>query len=337
MRTLLAIVILAALGWSGWWWFNASARERALAEWLAARRADGWQAEAAEIRVTGFPNRVDVLIDDLRLADPEAGWSWHASGFQILSLTWKPHQFIVALPGQQLVATPYETLTATSDLLRGSVAFRPNTRLELDHSTFEIEGMAIASDQGWTAEIGKAILATRQAAGIPFAHDVAFDAETLRLPEGLAGPADGVLSDTIGPVALDTTLAFDRPWERSSVEGDSPVLEGVEIRRLALAWGELDLAGSGDLAADAEGYAQGRIDLRARNWRTLLDVAESSGALNPTVASAVRAGLGLIAGLGGDAETLSVPLDFGDGRTRLGPVPLGPAPRLAPGRAPAGG
>ena len=22
MRTLLAIVILAALGWSGWWWFT---------------------------------------------------------------------------------------------------------------------------------------------------------------------------------------------------------------------------------------------------------------------------------------------------------------------------
>jgi hypothetical protein len=329
MRTLLAIVILAALGWSGWWWFNASTRERALMEWLAARRADGWQAEAAEIRVTGFPNRVDVLIDDLRLADPEAGWSWHAAGFQILSLTWKPHQFIVALPGQQVVATPYETLTASSDRLRGSIAFRPNTRLELDHATFEIEGMRIASSLGWTAEVDTAILATRQAAGEPFAHDVAFNAETLVLPEGLAGPADGVLSETIGPVSLDTTLAFDRPWERATIEGDNPVLEGVEIRKLAIAWGELDLSGRGDLAADAEGYAEGRIDLEARNWRTMLDVAEASGALNPTVASAVRAGLGLIAGFGGDAATLSVPLDFAEGSTRLGPIPLGPAPRFA--------
>ena len=77
---LLAIVILAALAWSGFWWFNASARERALDRWLAERRADGWQAEAADLRVTGFPNRVDVLVTDLRLADPEAGWSWHASG-----------------------------------------------------------------------------------------------------------------------------------------------------------------------------------------------------------------------------------------------------------------
>ena len=39
MRTLLAIVILAALGWSGYWWFNASTRENALNGWLAGRRA----------------------------------------------------------------------------------------------------------------------------------------------------------------------------------------------------------------------------------------------------------------------------------------------------------
>ena len=34
MRTLLAIVILAVLGWTGWWWFVSSARDRALTGWL---------------------------------------------------------------------------------------------------------------------------------------------------------------------------------------------------------------------------------------------------------------------------------------------------------------
>ena len=259
MRVLLAIVILAALGWSGFWWFNASARERALTDWLAERRADGWQAEAADLRVTGFPNRVDVLVTDLRLADPEAGWSWHAAELQILSLAWKPHQFIVALPGQQVVATPYETLTATSDLLRGSVAFRPNPRLELDHSTFEIEGMAIASDLGWTAEIGKAILATRQTAGVPFAHDVAFNAESLRLPDGRGRSRRATCCPTASGRWRSTrrsastargTAAASRATTRCS--------GGVEVRKLAVAWGELDLSGSGTLVADAEGYAEGR-------------------------------------------------------------------------------
>ena len=80
---------------------------------------------------------------------------------------------------------------------------------------------------------------------------------------------------------------------------------------------------------DAEGFAEGRLDLRARNWEEMLDVAEASGALDPTLAGAVRAGLGLIARLAGDRNALDVPLDFGDGTARLGPIPLGPAPRLA--------
>ena len=332
MRTLLAIVILAALGWSGWWFVQSTARDRAMTGWLEERRAAGWVAEAAEVRVGGFPSRVDTVVSGLNLSDPEAGWSWHADGLQVLSLSYKPNHVIAVLTGEQVVSTPYETLRANSDRLRGSVIFRPTTRLELDHSTFEIENMRISGDAGWTATIGKAILATRQAAaGTPFAHDVAFNAESLALPaeviDGLG--ADGILPADVGPIAIDATLVFDRPWDRHTVESDNPVLEEVEIRDLALTWGKVDLRGQGTLAVDAQGFAEGRLDLRARNWERMLDVAEASGALDPTLAGAVRAGLGLIARLSGDRNALDVPLDFRDGTARLGPIPLGPAPRLA--------
>jgi hypothetical protein len=330
MRTLLAIVILAALGWSGWWFLQAQLRDRALTGWLDERRAAGWVAEAADVRVTGFPNRVDSIVTDLSLADPDAGWSWTADELQILSLSWKPQHVIAVLPGTQLVATPATTLTATSDLLRGSVIFRPTPRLELDRSTFEIEGMAIGSDAGWTAEIGKAILATRQSAGDgapPFAHDVAFTAENLRLPD--FPNAGGVLPPALEAVRLDTMLTFDRPWDRTTVEGDNPVFEAVEVRDMSLNWGRLDLRGRGTLGVDPDGFAEGTLQLRARNWAEVLEIAETSGALDPTLASALRAGLGLMARLGGDANSLDVPLAFEDGMTRLGPIPLGPAPVLA--------
>ena len=54
MRVLLAIVVLAGLGWSGFWFWNASTRDRALTNWLEERRAAGWVADGA-VRVTGFP------------------------------------------------------------------------------------------------------------------------------------------------------------------------------------------------------------------------------------------------------------------------------------------
>ena len=257
MRALLAIVIVAALAWSGFWFWQAQARDRAVTDWLAERRAAGWVAEAAEVRVTGYPNRADLIVTGLDLADPEEGWSWQAEELQVLALSYKPHHVIAVLPGEQVVATPYDTIRVTSDLLRGSVIFRPTPRLELDHATFEIEGMRLAGDSGWTAGIGKAILATRQAGATPFAHDVAFDAEGLALPPATVERIGGVLPAEIGQVGLDVTLAFDRPWDRPAIEGDNPVLEGVEVRDLSLAWGRLDLRGRGTLERRRRGLRRG--------------------------------------------------------------------------------
>ena len=332
MRAVLAIVILAALAWSGWWFVQSTARDRAIEGWLAERRAAGWVAEAKDVRVRGFPNRVDTVVTDLSLSDPNAGWAWQSDGLQVLSLSYKPHHVIAVLTGEQVLSTPYETVRATSDRLRGSVIFRPTPRLELDHMTFEIGNMALTGDAGWTATIGEAILASRQAAdGTPFAHDLAFNAESLVLPEQVIESfrADGILPAEIGPIALDSTLVFDRPWDRPALENDNPVLERVAIRDLSFTWGKLDLRGRGELAVDAEGFAEGRIDLRARNWEDMIAVAEAGGALDPTLGGALRSGLGLIARLSGDRNALEVPLDFSGGVARLGPIPIGPAPRLA--------
>jgi len=334
MRILLAIVILAVLGWSGWWYFQATTRDRALTGWLEERRAAGWVADAADVRITGFPNRVDAIVTGLDLADPEAGWAWQAEEFQVLSLSYKPQHIIAVLPNEQVVATPFDTLHLTSERLRGSVIFRPTARLELDHSTFEIANMQIASDNGWTAGIGEAIFATRQAAAPDapqFAHDVAFNAEQLVLPQHLTAEIDagGMLPEAISTIGFDATLAFDRPWDRTTVEGENPALEQVDIRDISLTWGKLDLRGRGTLAVDAGGFAEGRIDLRARNWREMISLAESAGALDPTLAGAVRAGLDLMARFSGDRNAINVPLDFADGVTRLGPIVVGPAPVLA--------
>jgi hypothetical protein len=333
MRVLLAIVVLAAGGYFGWWFWAASAFDGAVTRWLDERRAAGWVAEAEDISVQGFPNRLDMIVTGLDIADPASGWAWQAAEFQILTLPYRPHHIIAAFPGEQVVATPLDTARVESALMRGSVVFEPDTALALDRSSFEIADMAITGDSGWQAGVARAMFSTRQAEeenARPFAHDVALDAEGVVLPGyWTAGIAGGdLLPAAVESLRLDATLDFDRPWDRPAVEAGNPVLEGIEIRDASVTWGELDLRGRGTLGVDADGFAEGRIDLRARNWHEMIVIAERTGVLGSTLAGTLRSGLDLLAVLSGDRNSLRVPLDFEDGRMRLGPVVIGEAPRL---------
>jgi hypothetical protein len=334
MRILLAIVVAAALGWSGWWWWNASMRETAVEDWLAERRADGWVAEAGAVGVQGFPNRLDLIVEALVLADPEAEWSWTAPEFQVLSLTWKPHHVIAVWPGEQVFATPHETVRIASERLRGSVVFMPRPGLALDRATVEIGGMRLAGEAGWEATLGEGILAVRRAEGEAapeHGYDLSLVAEGLALPESwTAGLGrSGVLPARMEAAELDAVVDFDRRWDRQAIEEDNPRLEAVAIRDLRVNWGRLDLRGRGDLVADAEGYAEGRIDLRVRNWREMLEVAVAAGMIGEQAASAAEVALGLMARMTSDPNSIQVPLVFEDGEARLGPIPVGAAPRLA--------
>jgi hypothetical protein len=351
MRLLLAMLVLlalATLGWTGWWFYQADAREQAVRAWLAERRAAGWEAEAAELQVSGFPYRFDTEVTGLGLADPAAGWSWAAPRFQFVSLAYRPQHIIADWPGEQVFATPFETVRVASDVLRGSVVFDPLPRLPLDRATVEVRGMTLAGDRGWQATVTRALFALRRAPApetipeaipeaIPdaVAYDVSLTAEGLRLPEAWTARLDraGTLPEALEAAGIDATVLYDRPWDRTTVEGENPAVVAIRIREARFGWGRLDLRGSGTLRPDAEGFAEGEIALRARNWRDMLDAAEGAGALGGAfggaISGALRGGLGLLAQLSGDPEVLELPLTFAGGRTRLGPIALGPAPVLA--------
>lgn len=334
MRKLLAIIILAALGWSGYWYVGASARKEALISWLEERRVDGWIAEADRIHVTGFPNRIDVIVTNLSLADPDSGWMWMADEFQLLSLSYKPNHLIAAWPGTQTIGTPFEMLHITADTLRGSVVLEPSLALTLDRSTIEIENLKATSDLGWSAGMESAIFSIQQStrdAVPPFSNDISLNIDGFSPPEGQIAGMDraSLLPGTMQNARLDATLSFDRPLDRYAVEQENPGLTQVNINEVSATWGKLDLRGQGRVVADSDGFADGEIKIRARNWRDMLDLAEVSGSVSPGIMSAVRAGLDLISMFSGGGETLTVPLEFDNGKTKLGPVVLGDAPRLS--------
>jgi hypothetical protein len=331
-RLLIGAVVLAAAGWSAWWFVGAAAHDRALNGWLADRRAEGWQAEVADLTTQGFPNRFDTRLTDLQLADPEVGWAWRAPFVDIMMLSYQPNAAVVALPPEQTLAAPGARAKLTSELLRGSIRFVPGLSLALSRLSVEGRGLALEGAD-WRAGAATLAAHVREAAagsGPENGYDIYFEAGEVALPNGVRDRLDpsGGLPEVAQLLRIDAKAAFDRPLDRYAVEDAPPRPTAISLTSLDAAWGGLALKASGRVRADAEGYADGQLDVRAENWREMLRLAVASGAMDRDMAGLIEQGLGLLAALSGDGDAIEAPVRFSGGRAWIGPIPVGRAPRM---------
>jgi hypothetical protein len=326
MRKIVAIVTVLAFLWGGWWFVGSTAVNRGVAAWAGAMRDRGWTVDYSALKTRGFPSRFDTTIDDILLRDPGSGLGWSAPFAQILALSYTPHHVIVVLPRAQTVTTPAGDVDVSSDDFRASFVFEPSLSPTLDRMSVVATGLVLKAG-GAALRAEEARVATRVAPVVANTHEVGVALLGLRLPEALrqAVDPDGTLPAGPERLGLDAMLTFDAPLDRAAVQGRRPQLTSVALVDSQVSWGSMGATAAGTLVVDGAGRPEGRIDVVVTDWGRMLDVAIAGGLVPETVAPTAARLLSIMAS-GGD--TLKVPLTFADGRMALGPIPLGPAPRL---------
>ncbi len=336
MKRLLFLIIVSAALWSGYWFYGASTTRSAFEGWFAERRADGWAADYDTLEVLGFPNRFDVTLTDIALADPATGWAWDAPFFQILALSYKPHHVIAAWPDLQHVATPLDKFVITQAAMQASVVLWPSTDLAPDRVRLVADTLQISASDGTATAMSALRLAaerlgpdgqpaTAAPEDVATGYRIALSAEGVAPDLGLRHRIDPAnrLPRTLDALRADVTLGFDRPWDRSAVEKARPQPRLISLRLAEARWGELELKAAGDLDVNPEGRATGRITVKAQNWREILAMARASGELPAGVADTLERALSLLAGRN---DGIDIPLDFRGGLIWIGPVPVMDSP-----------
>jgi hypothetical protein len=330
MRKLIWLPAIAAALWSGYWYAGARSIEAGLRAWLEARRAEGWQAEVAEIGTDGFPLRFDTALEDVALVDPATGLGWDASSFRFVAPAYAPTKVTATWPENQQILTPQERIDISAARMQAALALVPGPNLTLDTAEATLADVVLTSSADWTAALDSGSLSTTRTEADPLAHDIRFTARKLVPARFLLAELDptGKLPRVVDALDLDVRAGFDAPWDRHAIEDRRPQPTSLEIRKLRAEWGEMLLEAAGDLTVDADGIPAGSITVRAVNWREMLEVASAGGWLPEDFLPTVERGLEVLAGLSGNPETIDAPLTLRDGYITLGIVPIGPAPDL---------
>ncbi|MEM7058760.1 MAG: DUF2125 domain-containing protein [Pseudomonadota bacterium] len=337
VKWLIGLVVIAALGWSGWWYLGATGQEAGIRAWLEKQRDRGWQAEARDIDVSGYPTDFRMVATDIELADPQTGWAWRSPELKADSQASVPTRINVTWPAKHSIAVPEDQVTITSKKMETLLDLRPGPAMELREAASQIEALVLTARSGWKADAKSANLQLLERAADTApenSYNLKAVAVDVTLPKELVAQIDptGWLQPKIGTLTFLAHGAFDDPLDRKTVEDGRLALRQATIREAGFEWGDMRLVLKGSFEVDDFGYPVGSIEIEANEWRQMVRLARRSGVIDRNLEANIVQGIELFTALLGGGDDLSAPFGLSDGKIKLGPFAIADAPRLAPPR-----
>ncbi|MFN3856174.1 MAG: DUF2125 domain-containing protein [Caulobacter sp.] len=296
---LFFLIIAAAAIWcGGWFWLKAQVEQRMDAA-VAQAAGDGYGLRWASRKVSGFPFRMNVELTDVAATEP-SGWAVTIPRLKGEAFAYAIHHWVVLIPeGLTFTRPDGGAVIVTARALRASL-----TDFDQKPPRIAVEGVDLA----FTPEAGAkpyflSAARTLNARIIPGPDDqggvLLLLGGTRMALEGLAARAtEGGLVDFELDLTLSRVSGFQgRSWADAarSWTGSGGV---ILVRKASVSGGAAVLkAEGGTLTVGPDGRLQGDLD----------------------------AELGDIAGQG---QPLRGRVTLTGGEARLGPLVIGPAPRL---------
>ena len=331
-KWVLILTVIVVGGWSVWWYVGALGQEQGLAAWLGKQRERGWQAEAGEIAVQGYPFDFNLAAREISLSDPRNGWAWSAPEMRADSQAYAPTRIAVTWPGQQTASVPGDRIDIRSQKMDTLLDVRPGPAMELRQASTDIQTLRVTSRSGWSAGADSVVIDLAERAddlGPPNSYVLDLDALKVVLPKQIVARIDptGWLKPKIDRLTIDAHGAFDAPLDRAVIEDGRAILRAATIREAGFEWGDMRLVMRGAFQVDPSGYPVGEIEIEAGQWREMMRLAVSSGLVDLRTSETITQGIEFLTG-GGDE--LKATFGLKGGKVRLGPFAIADAPRLYP-------
>ncbi|APE42655.1 hypothetical protein BOO69_03890 [Sulfitobacter alexandrii] len=329
MRRLLVLLVSLALLWCLWWAAASYGLRQGVTSLLQDRRAAGWQAEARLVQ-SGFPLRLDGRLEEVALVDPTGGSGLTADHVALSAPAWWPGFVTLDLPETPMTVTlSGQPFRLRAQDARMNLRLHPGTALELESATVEGRQFLLSTAQGALLSGDRASLVAVQQATDPV-YDLRLETDAVTPGDVIRAmlnlPADWPRA--FDALALRGSVGFDRPVDRAALDGVPPQPRLIAVDSLDVRWGEIQVGGEGRVTIDADGIPTGTVTLRLARWQRLLDLASDTGMLGPAPRNQAQLLMGGLANIGGQDGDLEVTLAFADGQMALGPIQLGPAPRI---------
>ncbi|NOX81933.1 MAG: DUF2125 domain-containing protein [Alphaproteobacteria bacterium] len=320
-RWLYAPFAIAAIILAGYyllWRTGAHEMKKAVDAWVIDQRAAGLEVSHGPVTSKGFPFFLRVRIEAPDIAMPGA-WRWRAETLFLDALPYDLNRLIISPGGEQLLSAEGfgEWRGAAADL-RASIAN--------DKARGWVFALTVGDAAGRRDSDGAAYRLTSLVLDLAPAPD---DPATLTLNLAANGLEISAGGETYDMAQLQTVLSLsasdmlETPTPAASWREANGALTithffaDIETTKIAL---------SGAIQLDQALYPQGALKTELQSPAGLANLLGKTGALSQTEASAMAAGLTLMAITSGGKIT--APIELKDGAAQIAGVKIADLPRL---------
>lgn len=330
MRKLIALVVVAATLYGGYWFVGRSQIQSKLSEALVEIDAGPMDISYGSLNTKGFPSRFDTTFTDLVIDDPDARVRWETPIFQLLALSYQPNNVRAYFPQEQIIVVDGERFTLFSEVMEARGQVSASTALTFQQAQLDMTNPRLRTEEGAELALSRFRADIYQTQENERTYDTYFEAFSIVLPEVIRTLFD---PENLQPPAIQN-LRYEGQIDLTApieLNGNSSVpveIAALRIIELAFEWGEISLSAIGDVTPDEIGLLNGSFSISARNWQQVLDLAVATGAIPEDQRLLI---VGMAASIDETPhvpDTLTATLSIVDGQMALGPIPLGAAPLL---------
>lgn len=322
------VIVLALAGYGVFWLAAREILQARLTQEADRLRRAGYAIDLAGQRIGGFPFRLRLHYDRLRVVGP-SGWGFVAPGLDAQAFVYAPGHWVAVVPsGLEVERGADGPVSIRGQALRASIV-----RLHAAPWRVALEGDAITFATPPTAHPFTFTRADRFDAMLRPAPDRSGGQLLMRLTGATVTPTSA-LAPIVGskPLTLDLALRLTKPetfegaawasavqaWSKAGGEAQIVRLQAdAGAAHLSVAGGALHVGEDGRLAGVAP------VHLALPSGLAMLPMIFGGHVSLPVRIVAFAAAL--VRGAGG---ALNAPLKFQNGRAELEGLPIGPSPRV---------
>jgi hypothetical protein len=328
---VLAVPLLLIAADTLYWFIAKRNLEDGVAAWVAQARVEGWTITTGKSEAGGWPVAATLSVPAVRLQggdrDILGGLTWTAERLVLRVSLLRPRILVVEPQDEQqlrLSGNPAVAFTASHMQAALPIA-EPWPRF----ANIGVTDLRMAGDLATVGSLRVHLDFTPEAHANQPAIGLTMVTERLGLPPGPARALGAYVeslvieADVSGPVAPGRTVTDQAKAWRDA--GGS-----LNIRRVALQWGSLDLTAHAKLMLDDQLQVAGDGSVQATGYGEALDALASHGGISRSGATAAKAVLSLLASNpeNGGPPSVDVPLTLKYRTLSMRQVPLVRLPEL---------